>query len=370
MAELLKHKYPLDMAKKISQMIYAVHPEFNADGFLSHVQQGYEQLELMARARHIAVALKVYLPDDYEQAVAILLASLQSPVEHDQDNSMAAFIFMPHTVFVSENGLQSFDTSMQALYQLTQIFTAEFAIRPFIRAYPEKSLALLRQWAKDSNQHVRRLVSEGTRTRLPWASRLPEFIQDPSPVVALLALLKDDNELYVRRSVANNLNDIGKDHPKLLTKITKNWLVDADKNRQWLVKHALRSAIKRGEQGALNVLGYGAQADVKISQVEITPQQPKVGDSVQINFALCNQANQSCALMVDFAVHFVKANGQANPKVFKLKALELGAKQAHFFSKKVSLKPMTTRTLYAGKHKVSVIINGQARPIGEFLLSL
>ena len=370
MAELLKNKYPIDMAKKIAHMISAVHPKFDGEGFVSQVQQGYEQLELMARARHIAAALKIYLPDNYEQSVAILLASLQSPVEHDQDNSMASFIFMPHTIYVEENGLEYFDVSMQALYLLTQVFTAEFAIRPFIQAYPEQSLRLLTHWAKDPSQHVRRLVSEGTRTRLPWASRLPEFIRDPSPVIALLELLKDDEELYVRRSVANNLNDIGKDHPDLLTEIARNWLQDADKDREWLVKHGLRSAIKRGELGALNVLGYAGEADVKITQVEITPLQPKVGDSVQISFALCNQASQNCALMVDFAIHFVKANGQANPKVFKLKACELEANQKQLFSKKVSLKPMTTRTLYAGIHKVSVIVNGQLNPIGEFTLSL
>ena len=156
----------------------------------------------------------------------------------------------------------------------------------------------------------------------------------------------------------------------MLTEIARNWLQDADKDREWLVKHGLRSAIKRGELGALNVLGYAGEADVKITQVEITPLQPKVGDSVQISFALCNQASQNCALMVDFAIHFVKANGQANPKVFKLKACELEANQKQLFSKKVSLKPMTTRTLYAGIHKVSVIVNGQLNPIGEFTLSL
>jgi 3-methyladenine DNA glycosylase AlkC len=324
----------------------------------------------MERGRKIATALKVYLPDDFNQAVTILLATLDAPVEHDEKNSIPSFIFLPHTIYVTENGIDDFKTSMQAHYQLTQRFTSEFAIRPFIQRYPEKCLVLLTQWATDSNQHVRRLVSEGTRPRLPWASRLPEYIQDPSPVIQLLELLKDDTELYVRRSVANNLNDIGKDHPELLADIAKKWLVNASKDRLWLVKHALRSAIKRGEPGALQALGYGNVAEVKIEHINITPEKAKIGASVQINFELINQASQTAALMVDFCIHFIKANGKANPKVFKLKALELAPNQLHSFSKKVSLKAMTTRTLYSGLHKVEVIINGRNTLIGDFDLSL
>jgi hypothetical protein len=213
------------------------------------------------------------------------------------------------------------------------------------------------------------LVSEGTRPRLPWASRLPEFIEDPSPVVELLELLKDDAELYVRRSVANNLNDIGKDHPELLADIAKKWLVGASKDRTWLVKHALRSAIKRGEQGALQALGYGNEADVKIENIDITPETAKKGGSVQISFDLVNQASNTAALMVDFSIHFIKANGKANSKVFKLKALELAPNESQKFSKKVSLKPMSTRTLYAGLHKVEAIVNGRSTLIGDFDLT-
>jgi 3-methyladenine DNA glycosylase AlkC len=255
---------------------------------------------------------------------------------------------------------------MQALYQLTQVFTSEFAIRPFIQRYPDKCLTLLTEWATDPSYHVRRLVSEGTRTRLPWASRLPEFIQDPTAVIKLLELLKDDTELYVRRSVANNLNDIGKDHPELLANIAKMWLKDASKNRVWLVKHGLRSALKRSEQGALAVLGYGNSANAKIQNITITPQNAKMGSSIQINFELVNQAKKTAALMVDFCIHFVKANGKTNPKVFKLKMVRLAPSQSQYFSKKVSLKAMTTRTLYSGCHKVEVIINGQNTPIGNF----
>lgn len=369
MAEPLKNQYTTDVAIKIAQMVHHVYPEFAQSDFVDCVRNGYDELELMDRGRKIASALAKFLPLDFKQAVSILLASLDSPLELDPNNSIASFIFMPHTIFVAEQGLGDFDTSMQAHYQLTQRFTSEFAIRPFIQAYPEKTLALLADWAEDDNMHVRRLVSEGTRTRLPWAARLPEFIQNPAPVIKLLEKLKDDPELYVRRSVANNLNDIGKDHPELLADVAKAWLKDASKERQWLVKHALRSAIKRGEQGALEALGYGKSAKVDVQNIQISPKQAQVGGAVQISFELINQSQKKAALMVDFAIHFIKANGSASPKVFKLKALELGPSQSERFSKKVSLKPMTTRILYSGVHKVEVLVNGKAKPLGEFTLS-
>jgi 3-methyladenine DNA glycosylase AlkC len=368
LAEPLKNKFGISVATNIAHMLQHVEPHFDSHGFVEHVQQGYDNLELMDRARKIAAALKIFLPSDFKQAVTILLASLDSPVEHDEKNSLASFIFMPHTIYVTENGLDDFDTSMQAHYLLTQRFTSEFGIRPFIQRYPDKCLALLTKWAADPNPHVRRLVSEGTRPRLPWASRLPEFIQDPTSVVALLELLKDDTELYVRRSVANNLNDIGKDHPELLADIAKKWLEGAPKDRAWLVKHALRSAIKRGEQGAVEALGYGDRADVEIKNVAITPQIAQMGSSVQISFELVNQASITAALMIDFSIHFIKANGKANPKVFKLKAFELAPNQLQKCSKKVSLKPMTTRILYPGSHKVEVMINGCSMLLGDFEL--
>jgi 3-methyladenine DNA glycosylase AlkC len=368
MAEPLKNSYGIDIPIKIAQMIQNVYSDFNSAEFIEWIKTDYDSLELMDRGRKISAALKVFLPGNFQQAIEILLASAEESFELDENNSLGSFIFMPHVNFVAENGLDDFETSMQAHYILTQKFTSEFGIRPFIQKYPDESLRLLTQWAKDPNYHVRRLVSEGTRPRLPWASRLPEFIQDPAPVINLLERLKDDTELYVRRSVANNLNDIGKDHPKLLAQIATNWLKGASPDRQWLVKHALRSAIKRGDKGALKALGYGDTPDVNTQNISITPEQVKVGESVTVRFDLVNQAAKTANLMVDFNVHFVKANGKANAKVFKLKAVELAANQTKTFSKKVSLKPMTTRNLYSGMHKVEAVINGQIMDLGRFEL--
>jgi 3-methyladenine DNA glycosylase AlkC len=368
MAEPLKNQYGLDVPQAIASMIAKVHPGFDSLGFVSDALNGYDALELMPRGKKIAQALRRHLPHDYSQAVTILLNSLDQPHGRDPSLSMGSFLFMPHTMFVALYGLDHFEVSMQAQHALTQRFTAEFSIRPFLERHTQATLQQLTQWATDPSPHVRRLVSEGTRPRLPWAPRLRQFQADPSPVLALLELLKDDPELYVRRSVANNLNDIGKDHPDVLAQTAQAWLKDATPERAWTVGHALRSAVKRGDTGALKVLGFGQAADVVLDAVQITPPKPTMGADVRVMFEVTNPHDTPQRVLVDLVVHYVKANGQAKPKVFKLKVLDLAPGQSTQISKKLSLAPMTTRQHYLGVHKVAVLLNGQTRPLGEFEL--
>jgi 3-methyladenine DNA glycosylase AlkC len=282
---------------------------------------------------------------------------------------MAAFFYLPHVCFVAEFGLEHFDQSMRAQYVLTQRFTAEFSIRPFIERYERESLSLLRKWTRDPNAHVRRLVSEGTRPRLPWAGRLRRFQQDPAPVLALLELLKDDPELYVRRSVANNLNDIGKDHPEVLIEVARRWMTDAGAERKALVRHALRSLVKDGHVGALKVLGFGQEADVTIEDVTITPKRVAAGGKVVVVFTVRGMGRRAQRVLVDLRVHFVKAAGKTSPKVFKVKATELEGGETVTCRKTVSLADLTTRQHYPGKHLVDALVNGRVVPIGAFTLT-
>ena len=258
---------------------------------------------------------------------------------------------------------------MRAQYELTQRFSAEFSIRPFLEQHTEATLARLKEWAKDPNPHVRRLVSEGTRPRLPWAPRLREFQKDPRPVLALLELLKDDPELYVRRSVANSLNDIGKDHPALLVETARRWITNATDERRRLVSHALRSALKRAEPGALQVMGFGEEAKVSVGNVGITPQSAAIGGSVEIAFAITNTDARQQHILVDFCVHFMKANGKTSPKVFKLRTIDLAPQETVQMKKSISLAEMTTRKHYIGTHKIDVMLNGYTQPLGTFELA-
>lgn len=369
MPEPLKNKFGPDTPRTIAAMIQGVSKKFRADAFIRDALNGYEALDLMPRAWKIAEALKQHLPDDYEQAIKILIASL-GPRQDKTDNfGMAPFLYLPHVFYVGKYGLKHFEASMHAQYELTQRFTAEFSIRPYLEQHRDATLARLKVWAHDDSAHVRRLVSEGTRPRLPWAPRLREFQQDPRPVLELLELLKDDPELYVRRSVANNLNDIGKDHPALLVATAKRWMQDAGKERRWLIRHALRSAVKRAEPAVLELMGYAGKANIAIGKARISPKRVKIGESVAIAFELTNTAKRKQRLLVDLRIHFVKANGKTAAKVFKLKEIEFAAGETVQLKKTVSCSEMTTRKHYAGEHVVEVAVNGRAAELGRFLLT-
>lgn len=369
MAEPLKNAFGPAVPKQIAGMIAAVYGDFPAKAFLKDALAGYEPLALLARGRHIAEALARHLPDDFAAASDILVASLGPRLERTENNGMAPFLYLPHTIYVSTYGLDHFEPSMRTLYELTRRFTAETAIRPFIARDTPRTLERLAQWAGDADVHVRRLVSEGTRPRLPWAARLPAFQKDPAPVLGLLELLKDDPELYVRRSVANNLNDIGKDHPDILAATGTRWLKGASAERAWIVRHALRSAIKRGEAAALAVLDYAPARNVAIADPTVSPRRAKIGGTVSIAFDIVNKARAPLRLMVDFRIHFVKANGKASPKTFKLTSLELAGNETARVSKTVSLREMTTRKHYPGLHRVEAVLNGQVLPLGDFRLT-
>lgn len=366
MADALKDRFGIDVPRQIGAMIRAVHRPFALERFVRDVARGYDALELMPRARHIARALRAHLPNRYADAIEIVVASLGTARAVTDGDGMAPFLYLPHTLFVAEYGLDDFEPSMQAQYELTQRFTAEFSIRPFLVHHTAATLARLAQWAHDDNVHVRRLVSEGTRPRLPWAPRLTAFQRDPRPVLALLEHLKDDPELYVRRSVANNLNDIGKDHPDRLLDTARRWLAQAGAQRRWVVQRALRSLVKQCDPKALALLGYGRAAALSVRSARIAPRRVVAGGSIAIAFEVVNAAARAQKVLADFSVHFVKANGRTAPKVFKLKTVTLKPGETVAFGKSVSLRQMTTRTHHPGRHAVHALVNGVSHRIGHF----
>lgn len=366
MAEPLKNQYGADIPVQIADMFGAVYPKFDKEGFVTSSLIGYDKASLTERGWKMADAMRAHLPQDYKKAVEIMLASLGKKLERTENLGMSVFLYLPHVFFVSKYGLDDFELSILAQYELTQRFSAEFSIRPFLMQHTQKTLDVLEQWATDDNPHVRRLVSEGTRPRLPWTPRLPMFQKDPTPVLRLLELLKDDKELYVRRSVANNLNDIGKDNPNVLSEVAKKWLENPTKEREWLVRHALRSAIKRGDAGALEASGANQNVEVELSSVCISPSTVSIGESVNISFELKNLSAKSEHLEMDCKIHFIKANGKTSPKVFKLKRAKMVSMQSITVTKNISLAEMTTRKHYAGRHEVDVVVNGVVQKLGWF----
>jgi 3-methyladenine DNA glycosylase AlkC len=368
MAEPLKTFFSPELVRRLAGDIARVHPAFPRRAFEARASSGLDDLELLERGAHIMRALREHLPRAYPEAIDVLLRSL-GPVHRSDEligAGMAPFFYLPHTLFVAEHGLEHFDLSMKAQYELTRRFSAEGSMRPYIAREPERTFEVLRAWTHDPNAHVRRLVSECTRLRLPWAARVPWLDAHPERVLDLLELLKDDPSTMVRRSVANNLNDLGRVRPELLTRTGAAWLEGASAERRALVEHALRSAVKRGEPGALKLLGYGGKAAVAVEDVRFQPRRVFIGGSVSVSFTLRSKASTPQDLLVDLAVHFVKASGAASPKVFKLKRVALLPKATVTFEKSISLAVHTTRKPRPGTHRVDVIVNGKTLPIGSF----
>jgi 3-methyladenine DNA glycosylase AlkC len=367
-ADALKTFFSPALVRRLAADLERVHTSFPVNPFVNDACDGLDALELLDRGRHISRALVRHLPAEYPDAVAVLLRSLGP--EHASDEllgaGMAPFFYLPHTIVVAERGLDHFEVSMQAQYELTKRFSAEASIRPYIARYPEQTLERLHAWTADPNPHVRRLVSEGTRLRLPWAPRVSWLDEHPERVIALLELLKDDRAPLVRRSVANNLNDLGKVHPRLLMQTSASWLADASAERRQLIEHALRSAVKRGEPEALRLLGFGRKASVALEDVRISPRRVAIGGRVSIGFAIRSRSRVAQDLLVDLGVHFVKANGRTSRKIFKVTRISLPPRGRAALAASVSLAVHTTRKPQPGRHGVEVIVNGNAMPIGAF----
>lgn len=376
MAEPLKYLLNDTVPPRIAAMVRRAWRKFDATAFLQQVEPGYDSLELMARGQRIAQALQIHLPQDVPRALGVLVDSMDPPMGLDAagepdagDRPYSAFLYLPHSIYIGTHGLPHFEAAMAAQHALTQRFTAEFSIRPYLLHHQGATLARLRDWAQDENAHVRRLVSEGTRPRLPWAPRLPAFQNNPQLTLPLLDALKDDPSSYVRRSVANHLGDIAKDHLELAVGTARTWLLGAPAPREALVRHGLRFLIKRGDAGALDALGVGHAVALHVQAARVVPACARIGDKVRIEAELHNPTPQPQRVLADLKVHYVKAHGGAAPKVFKLQTLDIAPGATVAVGKTLSLQQMTTRTHYPGAHQVELVLNGRPQPLGQFQLS-
>lgn len=276
---------------------------------------------------------------------------------------------MPIADYIALEGLSDFDFSMGMLKRLTKLSSSEFAVRAFIQSDQERALQHVQKWATDNNLHVRRLASEGIRPRLPWGVRLQQLVIDPAPILPILETLKNDQEEYVRRSVANNLNDIAKDHPAVVAKIAQQWLKGADNNRTRLVKHACRTLVKQGHKPTLKALGFSTP-NIELNTLTIHTPNVVLGDYLEFEFELSSLAKKTQSLIIDYIVHHRKSSGETSPKVFKLKTISLSPAEKKCIVKKHPIKPITTRTYYAGVHWLEIQVNGDSFGRKKFTLSL
>ena len=366
MPEPFKNLFSEKAIRAMAHHLVRVTADFDGEGFIALAINDLDNLELKQRSSQITKSLKQFLPEDFPRAVKILVSSLDpitnfsiSEMEHGSTpDGIRGWPVMAMADYVAWHGQNHLELSLDALREMTMRSSSELAIRHFIQNYETRVMEVLSTWVNDQNYHVRRLVSEGTRPRLPWAMQLPEFIKDPSSVLPLLERLKDDNEEYVRRSVANNLNDIAKDHPDVVADIAKKWMVDTTPERKKLIRHALRTLIKSGHPGALKALGYGPP-NVTVSHFDVLTKEVTLGNALEFELEIASNSTADQPLVIDYVIHHRRANGKTTPKVFKWKNITLKAGAKNFGIKRHAIRPITTRRYYAGQHRIEISINGQ-----------
>lgn len=324
-------------------------------------------LEMRARVQLIANELKKYLHPEYPKALKQLL-------QLTRKQNMTSFELWPATEFIQIYGINHIDESLSAMYELTQKFTAEFCIRPFLNTHGQIIYKKLLPLKDDPNEHIRRWLSEGTRPRLPWGEKLRAAVNDPSEGLAILEYLKFDPSLYVRKSVANHLNDIAKDHPKIVTKTLQRWAKEVPENYEnefrFIIHRSLRTLIKNGDPTALKLVGVQAQNDnLEASDFKVSNKKIKIGDYLEFSFSVKNKSKQKIKFLIDFVIYYKKANGDLSPKVFKLKSGFINGGEKIHLIKKHSFKQITTRKYYKGEHQIALKINGHELPTIRFILN-
>jgi DNA alkylation repair enzyme len=331
---------------------------FNREAFERQACSGLDELEMKARIDWIAQALTEALPPTAEDADQVIRGALEA-------GGLGGWASLPVNAYVALAMLDRPDLGLPLLAALTPRYTAEFAIRPFIESQYDATMNAFQSWVTHPDEHVRRLVSEGSRPRLPWGQRLTRFIEDPTPTLTLLDALVNDESLYVRRSVANHLNDIAKDHPDLVLKTAHRWAACTTRG-DFVVRHGLRTLVKKGHPEALAILGFDHNAQVTITDLHCTPQAVKIGETATITFTL--KANENTRAAIDYVVHYQGMRGAKAGKVFKLAVRDLPAKQPIEFARRHSFAHVSVRTIRPGPHKIEIQVNG--RVIGETIIEV
>ncbi|WP_328737620.1 DNA alkylation repair protein [Streptomyces bobili] len=335
------------------------------DGITAQATRGcgavLEGLSFTERVTLIRNAVLADLPADYPAFAQVLRAALR-------DSDFTGWMIFPVTEAVAVRGEGDFEPALALLAELTPRLTAETAVRPFLRADLERALRVMTPWTAHPDPHIRRLASEGTRPRLPWAPQLPELIADPTPALPLLdALYRDDSE-YVRRSVANHLNDISRDHPDIATRVAARWLSDPAPTTTRLVRHGLRTLIKSGHAGALTLLGHWPDSPVTVEGPHIHASEIRVGDDLLFDCSVTNTHDQTAHLVIDYIVLHMKANGTRTPKVFKLTTRSLAPGETWRATRRHSFRPISTRRYHPGVHLVRLQVNGRTHGEASFTL--
>jgi 3-methyladenine DNA glycosylase AlkC len=311
----LKNIYSPTFFEQFIVILQQVLPQFKKQSFINQVfDTQWETKELKQRMRHIATALKEHLPETYPEQVAVIVRLIDQLKEN---GIKAGFEYMFFPDFIEQYGLNDLKTSLEAMEMVTQFTSCEFAVRPFLLKYPDQVMAQMLKWSQHAHSHVRRFSSEGCRPRLPWAMAIPGLKKDPSPIFPILENLKADESLFVRKSVANNLNDIAKDHPEAVVQMVQDWK-GANKETDWIIKHGCRTLLKKAHSSAYRLFGLDSAGACEVHNLKLDKTKLKIGDRLVFSFDV-KTGKTASKLRLEYAVYYVKAAGKESRKIFQLK---------------------------------------------------
>ncbi|BBB90673.1 DNA alkylation repair protein [Methylomusa anaerophila] len=355
-AELLKNIYTENFLLGFGKKVLAVYGIFDTAAFIASVMnETWEELPLKARTRRISERLGTFLPSRYETALDILLAIADTCVGFP-------YLFFPDFVAVYGRAEKHWELSMTALENFTQKSSSEFAIRPFILSNPERAMGQMTLWAEHPNEHIRRLASEGCRPRLPWGEALPMFKKNPEPVLSILELLKADPSLYVRKSVANNLNDIAKDNPSLVLETVRRW-IGKNPGTDWIIRQGCRTLIRRANPEAMKLFGYTSPTDefrfITRASLSAQPVVLTLGESCELQYSLEIREGEPVHIRIEYGIDFIKARGQTSRKSFLLSDKTVAGGSNIAGTRTHNWSDMTTRRHYPGNHRIVLLVNGQ-----------
>ncbi len=364
----LKDVYTPELVKSYAALIRQIHPSFPAEGFSKKIfSRKWKDLELKERMRHISDQLNHHLPGPYKKSVSIVVKSIDHLLKLYGEKMAFEYGFVPD--FVERFGIHEPDVSIPALEKITQWTSAEFAIRPFILKYPDRMYEQMLTWADHKSPNVRRLASEGFRPRLPWGMGIPMLKKDPSPILSVLEKLKQDPSETVRRSVANNLNDISKDHPEMFLEIIIRWQ-GKNSETDWVIRHASRGLLKRGHATVLSLFGFDQhQSTLNIDHFTFSKKVTRES-KLEFSFRISNTSNKPVNARIEYAIDYITSTGKNSRKVFQIREKELVPNSQEMISRFQRFIDLTTRKHYAGKHRIAILINGKEMAEGFFILSI
>ncbi|MBO9564449.1 MAG: DNA alkylation repair protein [Niastella sp.] len=339
---------------------------FDKKRFLKKVyDDAWEGRELKQRMKHIALVMHEFMPAKYDQATEKIRDIITALRKNGVNGGLEYMIF---TEYIDNFGIDHYDTSMEAFEFITQFISCEFAIRPFILRYPQKTMKQMLLWSKHESLHVRRFASEGCRPRLPWSMALPFLKKDPSPILPILENLKDDPSEFVRKSVANNLNDIVKDNPDVVLDIVKRWQGHSPRT-DWIIKHGSRTLLRKAHPQAMRIFGLAVADKIVVDKLKLETNSINIGDAMNFSFTLTNTSAKPIKLRVEYGIDYMKSNGKANRKLFKITENTYQPGQVYTFKRNQSFRNLTTRKHYAGQHALSIVINGQELATKKFIVT-